>query len=298
MADIADHGARKVNSSAMPGTGSADDDERPERTPTVTGNRGVATADHRSPEMGFWRSKFVVEERYLHAGARRGLYIAATILIVLGLVCFSIVITSVLTHSGVADWDRSMEQWVNSLRSPVTTVIMIVLTITFGPVVLPIIILVVTVVWLIFAKHAWRPLILAGAMITGVAVATILAQLVHRHRPPTSLMLIGNDTTFSFPSGHVLGASDFLILTAFLVVSRNPKLWGVAVGLGLAWMGVLAEMFSRMYLGYHWFSDTLGSLSISMVIVGTVIAIDTARTVRVRGEAIRGAHSQLQKDHT
>jgi undecaprenyl-diphosphatase len=263
-------------------------------------DRGVrkAKSDHRSEEKGFWRSKFVVEERYLDARVRRGLYIAATILIVLGLICFSIVIRSVLTHSGVADWDRPMEQWVNSLRSPVTTVIMIVLTITFGPVVLPIIILVVTVVWLIFAKHAWRPLILAGAMITGVAVATILAQLVHRHRPPTSLMLIGNDTTFSFPSGHVLGASDFLILTAFLIVSRNPKLWGVAVGLGLAWIGVLSEMFSRMYLGYHWFSDTLGSLSISMVIVGTVIAIDTARTVRVRGEAIRGAHSQLQKDHT
>lgn len=256
------------------------------------------TAYHRAPQKGFWRSKFVVEERYIDARARRGLYLGSTILIVLGLIFFTIVLTSVLTHSGVADWDRPMEQWVNSLRSPVTTFIMIVLTITFGPVVLPIIILIVTVVWLIFAKHAWRPFILAGAMITGVAVATVLAQLVHRHRPPTSLMLIGNDTTFSFPSGHVLGASDFLILTAFLIVSRNPKLWGVAVGLGLAWISVLAEMFSRMYLGYHWLTDTLGSLSISMVIVGTVIAIDTKRTARIRGEEIHGSHSQLQKDHT
>jgi undecaprenyl-diphosphatase len=175
---------------------------------------------------------------------------------------------------------------------------MIVLTITFGPVVLPIIIFIVTVVWLIFAKHAWRPLILAGAMVTGVAVATVLAQIVHRHRPPTSLMLIGNDTTFSFPSGHVLGASDFLILTAFLIISRNPRLWGVALGLGLAWAGVLAEMFSRMYLGYHWLSDTLASLSISMVIIGTVIAIDTKRTTRIPGEQIHGAHSQPQKDRT
>jgi membrane-associated phospholipid phosphatase len=96
----------------------------------------------------------------------------------------------------------------------------------------------------------------------------------------------------------VLGASDFLILTAFLIVSRNPRLWGVALGLGLAWAGVLAEMFSRTYLGYHWLTDTLASLSISMVIVGTVIAIDTKRTARIRGEEIHGAHSQLQKDHT
>ena len=260
--------------------------------------REGTTTDHPAPEKGFWRSKFVVEERYIDPRARRGLYLGSTILIALGLIFFTIALIGVLTHSGVADWDRPLEHWVNSLRSPLTTTVMIVLTITFGPVVLPIIILIVTVVWLIFAKHAWRPLILAGAMLTGVAVATVLAQIVHRHRPPTSLMLIGNDTTFSFPSGHVLGASDFLILTAFLIVSRNPRLWGVALGLGLAWAGVLAEMFSRTYLGYHWLTDTLASLSISMVIVGTVIAIDTKRTARIRGEEIHGAHSQLQKDHT
>lgn len=119
-------------------------------------------------------------------------------------------------------------------RSSGVTAVMIVLTITFGPVVLPIIILVITVVWLIFAKHAWRPLILASAMITGVIVANTLAQIVHRHRPSADFMLIGHDATFSFPSGHVLGASDFLILTAFLIVSRRPKAWGVALGLGLA----------------------------------------------------------------
>lgn len=259
---------------------------------------GAASTDRRAPDTGFWRSKFVVEERYIHARARQGLYVASAILIVLGVIFFAIVLTSVVSHSGVAEWDRPLERWVNSLRSPTTTGIMIVLTVTFGPVVLPIIILIFTVAWLVVAKHAWRPLILAGAMITGVAVANILAQIVHRHRPPTSLMLIGNDTTFSFPSGHVLGASDFLILTAFLIVSRNPRLWGVALGLGLAWAGVIAEMFSRTYLGYHWLTDTLGSLSISMVIVGTVIAIDTKRTTLVRGEEIRGAHSQLQKDRT
>ena len=255
-------------------------------------------AGARDGDRGFWRSKFTVEERYIDPRARRGLYVGSTVLIVVGLVFFTTILFGVLTHSGVAAWDRPLERWVDSVRSPAVTAVMIVLTITFGPVVLPIIILIVTVVWLIFAKHAWRPLLLASAMITGVIVATTLAQLVHRHRPPTSLMLIGNDTTFSFPSGHVLGASDFLVLTAFLIVSRNPKLWGVGLALGLAWTGVIAEMFSRTYLGYHWLTDTLASLSISMVIVGTVVAIDTKRTARVRGEEIRGSLSQLQRDRT
>ena len=135
-------------------------------------------------------------------------------------------------------------------------------------------------------------------MITGVIVADSLAQIVHRQRPPADFMLIGHDTTFSSPSGHVLGASDFLILTAFLIVSRRPRAWVVVVGLGLAWLGVLAEMFSRMYLAYHWLPDTLASLTISMVVAGTVIAVDTKRTARLRGEGLLGPLSQAQSDGT
>ncbi|WP_394771165.1 phosphatase PAP2 family protein [Lacisediminihabitans sp.] len=245
-----------------------------------------------------WRGKFIVEERYVRPETRRNLYLTSSILIPLGLVLFAVILTSVLQQTGLARLDRPTELWINSLRSPATTAVMGVITTIFGPIFLPIIILITTVTWALLARHLWRPLLLAGAMITGVIVANTIAPIVHRHRPPSNLMLIGPDSTPSFPSGHVLGASDFLILTSFLLISRAPSVGRVVVAAIVSVLGIVAAMTSRMYLGYHWLTDTLAALSLSMVIVGTVIAIDTWRTVRVPGEPVTGPASQPQRDGT
>src|SRR3712207_7875226 len=55
-----------------------------------------------------------------------------------------------------------------------------------------------TVAWGALAKHAWRPLLLAAAMITGVGLAQVIGRSVERTRPPVELMLFGADHTFSF----------------------------------------------------------------------------------------------------
>lgn len=245
-----------------------------------------------------WHGKFIVEERYVRPATRRNLYLSSSILIPLGVLLFIIVLTSVLRQTGLAELDRPVERWINSLRSPSLTGAMAVITTLFGPIFLPIIILITTVAWALLARHLWRPLLLAAAMIAGVIVANSIAPIVHRHRPPTNLMLIGNDATFSFPSGHVLGASDFLIITAFLLISRAPSPGRVIAGAAISAFGIVAALTSRMYLGYHWLTDTLASLSLSMVIIGTVIAIDTWRTVRVPGEPVTGPSSQPQRDGT
>src|SRR3712207_3207592 len=124
-----------------------------------------------------------------------------------------------------------------------------------------------TVAWGALAKHAWRPLLLAAAMITGVGLAQVIGRSVERTRPPVELMLFGADHTFSFPSGHVLGASNFLLVTAFLVFSRHSNPAVAATGFVFAVFGVALAALSRLYLGYHWVSDAIASVAVSLVVL-------------------------------
>jgi undecaprenyl-diphosphatase len=251
-------------------------------------------AEESAGKTGRWRTfhdKFVVEERYMDAGARKALYVTAVVLVLVGAAVFFVTLAGVLQHDGVASADDAARQWLLTLRSGALTVVMIVLAVIFGPVGLPIIVLVVTVAWGILAKHAWRPILLAAAMLTGVGLAQLIGHSVGRDRPPVDLMLFGADHTFSFPSGHVLGASDFLLVTTFLVFSRR-KSKSAAVAFVFAIVGVFLAAVSRLYLGYHWVSDAVASVALSLVVVGAVIAVDTWRTARVRGEAVTGELSK------
>jgi undecaprenyl-diphosphatase len=105
-------------------------------------------------------------------------------------------------------------------------------------------------------------------------------------------MLFGPDVTFSFPSGHVLGACDFLLVTTFLIFSRRQSTWPAVAGFAAAVFGIFLASISRLYLGYHWVSDALASLFISFVVLGAVIALDTWRTARIPGEQITGELSK------
>ena len=245
-----------------------------------------------------WHQRFVVEERYVPAAERRALYVTAIVLVIVGLIGFTIVLLGVLGHTGFERLDQPVELWFNAQRAQDTTNFMIVLAIIFGPVALPIIVLVVLVIWTFTARHVWRPLLMAGGMLAGVILAQTIAPIVQHPRPPIGDMLFGPDRTFSFPSGHVLGTSDFFLLLAFLLASRIRRTWFTVAAISFAVIGIAAQVVSRLYLGYHWISDTTASNFLSLVIVGTVIAIDTHRTARVKGERVEGELSKTQTDGT
>lgn len=59
-------------------------------------------------------------------------------------------------------------------------------------------------------------------------------------------------TNYSFPSGHVSRTLFLAVVTAFIVRRRLVSLAAVLFS--------LVMIFSRIYLGEHWFSDVLGGL--------------------------------------
>jgi len=229
-----------------------------------------------------FHEKFLVEERYVTASARRNLFIISVVLVVVGITAFLFILDSVIEADDVSAIDAPVENWLETSRTEWLTGFMAVIAFVFGPIVMPIIILITTVAWGILAKHAWGPMLLAGGMILGVAIVQALAPIIDRERPPISDMLLEVDRTASFPSGHVMGVADFLFITTYLVFSRHRNPLMAVLAYVVASATVLLTAACRIYLGYHWATDGLASISLSLMVLGLVIAVDTWRTVRVR----------------
>ena len=84
----------------------------------------------------------------------------------------------------------------------------------------------------------------------------------------------------------------------YLLLSRNPSRGRTAAAIAVSATVISSQVLSRLYLGYHWLSDTLASLCLSMVVLGLVIAVDTWRTVRTPGEKVTGDLSKVQSERT
>lgn len=247
-----------------------------------------------------WHQKFVVEVRSVSPETRRKLYTAAFILMGVGVTLFAAMLFQVLTQTGIAHQDHAINNWIDGHRKPYLTPVMIVLAEAFGPVLLPIILAIAIFVWVAKAKHAWRPFALGAFMVFGVIIVEIIAHSVGRMRPPLGMMLLGPDHTASFPSGHVMATADFLLISSYLLISRRPTRRLITFCAVVIVLVVGLQIVSRMYLGYHWLSDTLGSVSLALFMLGLVIAVDTWRTVRVPGETekLQGKYSKRQTEGT
>ncbi|HEX8472693.1 MAG TPA: phosphatase PAP2 family protein [Pyrinomonadaceae bacterium] len=95
----------------------------------------------------------------------------------------------------------------------------------------------------------------------GGLLNALLKTLIHRPRPdPILVKVLSVQRSLSFPSGHVMFYVcyfGFLFFVAYALLPRGSNVRRLT--LTLAALPVLLIGFSRVYLGAHWPSDTLGA---------------------------------------
>jgi undecaprenyl-diphosphatase len=110
--------------------------------------------------------------------------------------------------------------------------------------------------WMILNKRwhtAWH--VLALGILTAGSVETF-KHIVHSQRP---WGIAHSPTSMSFPSGHATFALTFYLGAALLIV-RGFKQHYRILFYTLAWLLIIGICISRVYLGAHWVTDTLGGI--------------------------------------
>lgn len=118
-------------------------------------------------------------------------------------------------------------------------------------------------------------LMLIVSTIGAVTISEVLKIIVSRPRPDASLIhqvekFFRDD---SFPSGHVLffiGFYGFLMFLAYVKIKKRQLRNLFA---GFFFLLILLIGISRIYLGSHWFSDTLASYLIGSIWLYVVVLI-------------------------
>jgi undecaprenyl-diphosphatase len=112
----------------------------------------------------------------------------------------------------------------------------------------------------------------------GKLLEFVLKSSVHRTRPQHAAEYL-NYESFSFPSGHTMGATICYFMLAFVLTEiggwqgpRQVLTYAVAAAI------VAAVAFSRIYLGVHYPSDVLGGFAAGAAWIA--LCVITLRIVR------------------
>jgi len=116
------------------------------------------------------------------------------------------------------------------------------------------------------SRRSWRP----AAAVSVVYATTLLlhagvGELVHRHRPPAAGWLTGA-SGWSYPSGHTIQATVAYGVLLVLLAPRRTKRVQAMLTCGYVRI-VLGVAAGRVYLGVHWLTDVLGSMSLGLALL-------------------------------
>ncbi len=111
-------------------------------------------------------------------------------------------------------------------------------------------------VWLYRRGHRYSLIGLASSVPGGQILNVILKHTFERARPHFAEPIL-ELSTYSFPSGHAMGATVLYGFIACYFARHAVSKWGRVLPFVLASAMVATVAFSRMYLGAHYLTDVL-----------------------------------------
>lgn len=180
------------------------------------------------------------------------------ILLGLLLISFSILLWSIL-NGKIVSFDSTIYNLVTFNMSDTVTTIYKVITF-FGSTVF-IVSLVIFFLVILFKNK--RGIIIAICLIVSTILNNVIKVIIKRERP-LDLMLV-EESTYSFPSGHTMASVSLYGLLIYLIWQTK---WHKNIKILLtSFLSILiiAIGLSRIYLGAHYASDVIGSVIVSTI---------------------------------
>ncbi len=236
------------------------------------------------PRLAFLRLQFPAQMNWLEArfspAGYLGLHLTFGALALLTTAwIFGSIAEDIVSRDPIVLLDQKVTDWFQQHGTPVFFWVMSVITF-FG-----------SGLWLGLAttpgaailiwKRAWyRLLILVLAVPGGGVLNVLLKTAFHRERPLWEHPLVVLNS-YSFPSGHTMGATLLYGLAAVLgfyrVRSWRGRVWIVAGASGIVFLVGL----SRIALGAHFLSDVLGAVAAGLAWLAVcVMSVETLRRRR------------------
>ena len=138
-----------------------------------------------------------------------------------------------------------------------------IITFFGGYIGIPIIGLIIAII--LFKKNKKREsLDLVIILVLSTLINIIIKLIVGRSRPEYILV---NESMSSFPSGHAMGSTALYGYLIYLVINSNLNNKNKAILSTLLVILIISIGVSRIILGAHYFSDIIGGIIISTLII-------------------------------
>ncbi|MED4130413.1 phosphatase PAP2 family protein [Shouchella miscanthi] len=125
---------------------------------------------------------------------------------------------------------------------------------------------IVLIIFLLVRRSPLKDVYFSAAVLLTTGVLNTAAKYSFARVRPEEFMIV-ELSTFSFPSGHTMGAASFYSVVAFLIWKRTDRR-SIRFAISSFSIGMIVLMgISRVYLGVHFPTDVMGGLFLSGAIL-------------------------------